>query len=168
MRIARFCGRRGLSLIALATVLLIGAGGANARETVGGAVGRCPTNTGSKPPGAEISGVQTLQFELMRRSSFNSFDGTKVARDLINHRSLWCGAMIDRLGGDALIKLRDLNSNSWNVDTLYVLSSGAGDAKLDALARSWRADSITWVGGQAAARLLGTTDNYRVLEVWWD
>jgi len=30
-------------------------------------------------------------------------------------------ALIDRLGGGVLIKLRDLDENVWDADTLYVL-----------------------------------------------
>ncbi len=75
---------------------------------------------------------------------------------------------MDRLGDTALIKLRDIGTNDWNVDTLYVLSSGANDASLSALARHWQADEILWVTGRAASKLLGTSGRYRILEVWWD
>ncbi len=75
---------------------------------------------------------------------------------------------MDRLGDDALIKLRDMGANDWNVDTLYLLSSGANDRSLSALARHWQADEIRWVTGRAASELLGTSGSFRILEVWWD
>jgi hypothetical protein len=45
-------------------------------------------------------------------------NGPRVARDLLANRRLWCGALLDRLGDAAMIKLRDLDENVWNVDTL--------------------------------------------------
>ena len=115
-----------------------------------------------------ITKIQAIQFDLMRRSSFNNFDGPRVARDLLRHRRLWCGAILDRVGDDALIKLRDIDENYWNVDTLYVLSSEANDAALVGLAHHWQADAIQWVGGAAASKQLGVSGRSRILEVWWD
>jgi len=157
-------GRRAVGL--LAVVIMLAAVGPSAAVPGGGTgKGLCPTG---KPPSSTISKIQAIQFELMRRSSFNSFDGVRVAGDLVRHRQLWCGAFIDRLGDDALIKLRDIGENSWNVDTLYVLSSNANNPALGALARHWRADAVQWVAGPAAGRLMGTSGSYRILEVWWD
>ncbi len=130
--------------------------------------GRCPGDARDRPPPRTISKIQAIQFELIRRSSFNSFNGVRVTRDLLRHRQLWCGAIMDRLGDDALIKLRDMGANDWNVDTLYLLSSGANDRSLSALARHWQADEIRWVTGRAASELLGTSGSFRILEVWWD
>jgi hypothetical protein len=81
---------------------------------------------------------------------------------------LWCAALLDRLDDDALIKLRDLDQNSWNADTVYVLSSGADDRALARIARTWHADALQWVGGAAASLLLGDSRPFRILEVWWD
>jgi len=111
---------------------------------------------------------QSIQLDLIRRSSFNNFDGPLVARELLQHRPLWCAAILDRLGDDALIKLRDIDANYWNTDTLYILSSGANNRALSALARHWRADATQWVKGAAASQLLGTSGQYQILEVWWD
>jgi hypothetical protein len=162
-------GRRWRVAVAVIVIGLFALGGvAVGSSSQGGEAGRCPSGSGNKPPTTAISKIQSLQLELMRRSSFNSFDGTQVARDLLAHRLLWCGAMMDRLGGNALIKLRDIGENAWNVDTLYVLSSTADDKRLTSLARRWHPDSVTWVSGPAASRLLGATGSYRILEVWWD
>ena len=120
----------------------------------------------------EINQIQALQFALMKRSSFNEFDGPRVVRDLLANRGLWCGALMDRAGSNFLIKLRDLGHSYWNVDTLYILSSGANDEALRRIAEHWRADTVEWVSGRPAERLLGESlsggRSPRILEVWWD
>jgi len=135
--------------IALSMVgLVLGTSSMSAAPRAVASAGSCPTG---KPPPLTITTIQAIQFDLMRRSSFNNFDGPRVARDLLRHRRLWCGAILDRLGDDALIKLRDIDENYWNVDTLYVLSSEANDAALLRLAHHWQADAIQWVGAPPPA-----------------
>ena len=106
----------------------------------------------------------------MGRSSFNSFDGPRVVRDLRNHRRLWCGVVMET-GDGSLLDLRDIGGNIWNVDTVYILSSGADDVALARLAQHWSADARTWVSGSDAEKLLGEAGprfHARILEVWWD
>jgi hypothetical protein len=163
-------GRRAIALLVVVAISAVG-GSSGAAPSGSLARGRCPIGAGERPPPRTISKIQALQFELIRRSSFNNFDGVRVARDLLRHRRLWCGVIMDRLGNDALIKLRDIGSNAWNVDTLYVLSSRVDDRALSALARRWRSDALQWVGGATADRLLGeigSSPHHRILEVWWD
>src|SRR5437762_9537039 len=71
--------------------------------------------------------VQEIQLELMRRRSFNFFDGPKIVASLRKHRHLWQAVLMDRLGfvskegghlNWGMIKLRDLPKNYWNVDDL--------------------------------------------------
>lgn len=126
---------------------------------------RCPN---TKPVARTVTKIQAIQLDLMRRSSYNDFEGEQVASDLLNHRRLWCAAILDRLGDDALIKLRDIDENYWNADTVYLLSSGADDRNLTRLARTWHADAVYWVNAADAGQMLGTSDNFRILEVWWD
>ena len=99
--------------------------------------------------------LQDIQLELIRRASFNHLNGPKVVADLEKHRDLWRSALIDRPSGVA-IKLRDLPENAWNVDTLFILSSGKDDKKLELRAKSWRPDEVNWIEDQ------------RILRVWWD
>jgi len=163
-------GRRAIALFVVFAIAAMG-GSSEAVTTTPDARGRCPSGANDRPPPRTISKIQALQFELIRRSSFNNFDGVRVTRDLLRHRRLWCGVIMDRLGNDALIKLRDIGSNEWNVDTLYVLSSGVNDRALSALARRWHSDALQWVRGAAADDLLGEGGVYphrRILEVWWD
>ena len=113
--------------------------------------------------------VQQLNIELIRKASFNDFDGDRVADDLIANMPLWDGALMTRLG--SLICLRDLACNPpyWNVDTLHVLSSGENDEALCTLAESWGPDEIDWVCPDDAARMLGAYPApARLLRVWWD
>ena len=84
--------------------------------------------------------VQDIQLELIRRTSFNAFDGERVYLSLWNHRELWLAVLLDRPGyanlaehelllSSGLIKLRDLPDNIWNADTLIVLTRTREDAK---------------------------------------
>jgi len=77
--------------------------------------------------------AQDIQLELIRRSSFNAYDGERVYQSLQRHRDLWLAVLLDRPGlpnyatpslllMSGLIKLRDLPHNTWNADTLYVLT----------------------------------------------
>jgi hypothetical protein len=160
---------RTVALAAIGLALLLAVGGAAASSsnfrrsaTVSGG---CPNG---KQPTASVTKIQGIQLDLLRRSSFNNLNGRQVAGDLLSHRRLWCAALIDRLGSDALIKLRDLDENDWNADTLYILSSRQDDRALARLAHHWHADAMTWVGGAAASKLLGDSSPARILEIWWD
>jgi hypothetical protein len=81
--------------------------------------------------------VQDIQLELIRRSSFNAFNGGQVVSSLLAHRELWESVVMDRVGimrpghlpAHGLIKLRDLADNCWNVDTLYVLTPDVRSAR---------------------------------------
>ena len=110
----------------------------------------------------------------MRIATFNEFDGALVVESLLEHRDLWRGVVMDRSAYQApidLIKLRDIEHGYWNVDTVFVLSSGVDDAQLEQLANTWAADEVDWYEGEAAGLLLGawgTQPPPRILRVWWD
>ena len=126
--------------------------------------------------------TQALQLEVIKRSSFNNLDGEQVVKDLLTFRSLWKGVIIDRMGGVTLkelppagwvsiidlIKLRDISNDSWNVDTLFIESSGEDNSKLELLAYKMGADDITWISDEKAAKFCGVSGKRRVLKVWWD
>ena len=114
----------------------------------------------------EICKVQSMMFELMKLASFNSFDGEQVVRDLIDNRDLWQGVVMDREG---LIKLRDIQSNDWNVDTLYITTTGVNDVKLEELAEDWSADEVEYLTPDEASHELGQWPApSKVLRIWWD
>jgi hypothetical protein len=153
-------------LVIVAVTVLIGAAVALADNRAVSAAGSC----NGRPPPRGINVIQAIQFKLIEKSSFNSFNGPRVVRDLRNHRRLWCGVVMDS-GYASLLKLRDIGDNAWNVDTVYILSSGADDVALARLAQHWSADARTWVSGTAAEKLLGEAGpglHPRILEVWWD
>ena len=73
--------------------------------------------------------VQDIQLELIRRTRFNEFDGEYICNILQRYSGIWRAVLLDRTGvpnyrepGRLLmggqIKLRDLDTNIWNADTL--------------------------------------------------
>ena len=119
-----------------------------------------------------ISEVQELQFALMRKATFNEFNGDHVVDSLLAHRDLWEGAVMDRAdyyyrGGEGdhaepvdLIKLRDIAAGYWNVNTVYLLAATGQEDKLELLVRrEWYADEIDW---------MHNTHVGKYLRVWWD
>ena len=116
--------------------------------------------------------IQELNLELIRRASFNNFNGAKVAEDLLNNHNLWEGAIIDREGYSHsinLIKLRDISDNDWNVDTLFILPLRGQEQPLEELAANWNADELSWIDAETSNSLPGG-DAWarRILRVWWD
>ncbi|WP_338768404.1 hypothetical protein V7968_03560 [Nocardia vulneris] len=128
--------------------------------------------------------VQEIQLELIRRSRFNDFDGAAITASLEKHRSLWVAAYLDRIGVSSaghpdwvpalsLIKLRDLPNNTWNTDTLVVLTENLGKAReLAAVAEAdrWLAhEVIVQDNAEEMGAALGSWP-YRtgVLMAWWD
>lgn len=119
-----------------------------------------------------LSRAQKLQLMLMLEANFNEFDPYIVVRDLLRHRDMWQGAVMDRsgVGGQPdLIKLRDIGE-TWNVDTLYI-TTHESEAEWESVLETWQADEITWLEPPGASDLLGTsirTSGPRLLMVWWD
>ncbi len=127
--------------------------------------------------------VQDIQLELLRRTCFNALDGERIVASLLKHRDLWLAALLDRpgvpdyaeprlllMGG--LIKLRDLDDNIWNADTLFLLTRTPAQAR--ELARI--AEEEDWAGEirvvedqEEIDRALGTgRQEFGLLSVWWD
>ncbi len=136
-----------------------------------------------------INKIQKLEFELMKEATFNDFDGEKVVKDLEANEDLWKGAVMDRAGyvcksdipGDSpfamaasidLIKLRDIGSGGWNVDTLFILPQPGKEHKLFELASNWSADEVDWIEGKEAQHMIGSCgpsyNDLKILRVWWD
>ncbi len=112
-----------------------------------------------------VSRPQKLQFMLMLEGAFNNFDPFRVIEDLLRRRDLWQGVVMDRafllpdgagltrqrLCSD-LIKLRDVGSRHWNVDTLFILTDSAHDAEWDRLTTTWEADEFGSIEAQRPRR----------------
>jgi hypothetical protein len=125
--------------------------------------------------------IQEIQLELIRRASFNEFDGERVVKSLLANRKSWIAVLMDRpalareeSGLVDLIKLRDLPRNQWNVDTLYVLApdarSGHALAKLAEEDRWTCDDVIVHDDPQHVGRALGAfpAPGGAIVEFWWD
>ncbi len=131
-----------------------------------------------------VSRSQKLQFMLIVNAGFNAFEPMPVLRDLLEHRQLWDGVVMERgyldprdnlhfltrLRSD-LIKLRDISGGHWNVDTLFILAPEANIAPLQKLGENWHADEIGVISGEHTDGLLGIGRGghpQRILTVWWD
>jgi hypothetical protein len=129
--------------------------------------------------------IQELQFELIKKSSFNEFDGEKVVKDLEDNKELWRGAVMtcgsysrpNSVGySDVtdLLCLRDISENYWNVDTLFITPKLGKEEELEKLAKSWGADEIDYYGGEQACDMLGSSspelraNKKQILRIWWD
>ena len=74
------------------------------------------------PRNRKMKTIQDIQFDLIRRASFNELDGVAVVKSLKANEGLWRAVIIDRNPKYwPLLKLRDLQDNQWNVDTLFIL-----------------------------------------------
>ena len=109
--------------------------------------------------------IQDINLELIRRASFNEFDGEKVVNALNANKELWESAYMTRFD---LIPLRDMSNNSWNIDTLYILAKKGQTAKLISLAKQWSADEVDLLPALEANHLLGGGGAKDVIRVWWD
>jgi len=128
--------------------------------------------------------VQEIQLELIRRASFNEFDGPKVVESLQRHRDKWRAVWMTRFGvhheehpdwypAMSLIPLRDLAGNHWNVDTLVVLTEDierARELAAVAEAEDWRADDVhVEEHEKEISSALGRSPTRSwILSVWWD
>jgi hypothetical protein len=120
--------------------------------------------------------VQDIHLELIRRSEHNAFHGARVLQDLLAHRQDWQAVLFDTYGlatdrglPARLITLRDMASNDYNADTLYILAVNAEAAqRLAALAESWGAEPYMY-SQEETERALGTSrDNACLVQMWWD
>lgn len=114
-----------------------------------------------------ISKIQELQLRLIESTNHNAMEGERVAADLRAHQDWWRACLLTRDHPSDLICLRDLEDDLWNADTLYILSSGANDARLEELAHAWTAE-VHWLSEKEADFRMGTRYGGRVLVAWWD
>ena len=127
--------------------------------------------------------VQEIQLELIRRTSYNDFDGQKVYKSLMRHHDLWQAVLLDRPGIAnyaepshllmcGLIKLRDLDDNLWNADTLFILTRTREQARamrkiIDE--EGWGGEALLHENQQELDRALGTgRQEYGLVTIWWD
>ena len=113
--------------------------------------------------------IQNLQFELIKRATFNEFDGKKVVESLKANKDLWRGVIMGRFMYSYLIPLRDISDNYWNVDELFIEAMPGREKELFLLANTWSADTVSWIDREEISMLIGTSP-YKgsVLYLWWD
>jgi hypothetical protein len=133
-----------------------------------------------KNPSLREAAIQEIQLELIRRTQFNAFDGERVYRSLVEHRNLWEAVLFDRLSSrlpgilppGSLIKLRDLSSNLWNADTLYILTPNAAAARMLAglhKSAEWCGEVYVFEDAEQVDNALGGDDRGKaIVRVWWD
>ena len=112
--------------------------------------------------------VQELHLELIKRASFNNFDGEAVVASLLKHTDLWEAVIMTRLDFHELIVLRDMTTNSNNVCELYILTDDEHAQTLKDLAQTWNADEVDFE--EHPDNRLGSYGSKvgKILRVWWD
>jgi hypothetical protein len=119
--------------------------------------------------------VQEIHLELIRRSQHDFFDGEDVLEDLLNKQDLWQAVLFDAPGlisraNSHLIKLRDMNADIYNVDTLYILAADeAAACRLAEFGETWSADWVEVYDEETTGGALGTShEPGRLVAMWWD
>lgn len=139
--------------------------------------------------------IQTAMLVLIEAcGSWNAFDGPAIVRDLRANCELWRSAVLvgpgdriylDRESGDFVRQDRDFSAHRGLPDILYgydvlQLTPVMGEEQpLEALANSWGADSVQWIGLPKASTALeddneeaygqaGGDSRRVILELWWD
>jgi hypothetical protein len=125
--------------------------------------------------------VQEIHLELFRRSIAAEFAVDRFIEILLANRHLWRGLLIDRLGvserghrlqPSSMIKLRDIDQNFWNADTLHLLCPNRQAA--EELVAKLPMEEFACMPSieddpQVVDRALGGGDDGAViLQFWWD
>jgi hypothetical protein len=140
--------------------------------------------TTADPTPLSAATVQEIQFELFRRSAVSVEYGDLVEPllDVLRgNRHLWTGMIVDRidvprqgrrLGPMSMIPLRDISTNFWNADTLYVLcpSRAAADQLAALLPMERFAAMVNVIDNpdELDDALGGADDGVAILRAWWD
>jgi hypothetical protein len=111
----------------------------------------------------EINATQSLMFDLIKRASFNGFDGEQAVKFLIRNRDLWKGVT---MGNEEYYTLRDIDEDSWHADTLKVLAvdENAAQTLKKKIKASLSPDEISIENLSSSA----VGDQGTVVRAWWD
>jgi hypothetical protein len=138
------------------------------------------SSTASPTLSLRKASVQEIQLELIRRRKFDGFDGECIVAALLEHRDLWEAVIMERLAlsnpgklpSVGLVKLRDLPTDDWNVNVLYILTSSMHDA--EKLVQSF---GVKECGGmvhvhsdrdEVDCALGGAEEGQTIVSIWWD
>jgi len=110
----------------------------------------------------EVNTTQMMIFDLIKRASFNGFDGEHTVNYLIKNKDKWIGVMPEIED----YALRDISNDSFHIDTLLVKCKDEETAKEfnHLLKRNCSPDEIS---------LEVDTQDYngkskRIIRMWWD
>lgn len=110
----------------------------------------------------EVNTTQMLVFDLIKRASFNGFDGEHTVAYLIKNKDKWVGVMPEIED----YALRDISNNSFHIDTLLVKCKDEGVAKefSKLLKKNCSPDAINVEEDRHDYR--GKAK--RIIRMWWD
>jgi len=110
----------------------------------------------------EAEELQEMQFRMMELSSFNQFDGAKVAWSLKENYGLWKRFIfVDCYNSH--VSLRDMGKGEWNADTLLIVVREKFAENMLAVAKTWKANEVVCYKHGVALRR-----NEWMIKVWWD
>ena len=117
----------------------------------------------------KISDAQQMQLDIIAKTNFNFFNGRKIAEWLKENHRMWRAVLLPL----DFISLRDMADGHWHADTLYIFPENGWGFELEEIMREqFQADETSWIGGEKARELLGTSEVddklYVILEAWWD
>ncbi|MEW5848565.1 MAG: hypothetical protein AB2A00_07105 [Myxococcota bacterium] len=120
--------------------------------------------------------AQHSHLQLLRYTKHNLLHGEVVAEELVEMSERWVAALVDNAGladeapSSLLIKLRDMDSGVYNVDTLYVLARSREDAEhIGSMKERWRADEVCILPPEDLDNALGGDERgFWLVMLWWD
>jgi hypothetical protein len=120
-------------------------------------------------PEKKISEPQEIQLDIITNTNFNFFNGKRIAEWLRENNKMWRAVLLPL----DLISLRDMADGHWHADTLYIYPEDGWGFELEEVMREqFGADETSWIGGDSAVDVLGTTEvadkSYVILQAWWD
>jgi hypothetical protein len=120
-------------------------------------------------PEKKISEAQQIQLDIIAKTNFNYFRGRDIAEWLRKNHKMWRTVLMPL----DFISLRDMDDGHWHADTLYIYPEDGWAFELEeVMCEQFGADETSWIGGDSAADMLGTTEvadkSYVILQAWWD
>lgn len=108
-----------------------------------------------------INTTQMLVFDLLKRASFNGFDGEHCVKFLINNKDKWNGVMFKN---NDYYALRDIDDDSLHIDTVEVLCRDEETARsfMKVLKKNLSPDDIS------IDKLDYNSKDKRRITMWWD
>lgn len=129
-------------------------------------VSGCRTST-NKELTLKKASEEEIQLELIRRQNWNEFYGQAIYDDLVWNHDLWNGILM--VSSIPLTTLRDMPDNYWNVDTLYIWAKDEASVEdIMELGWQWKADARYLLTAEEASELMGSSEKYFVIRMWWD